>query len=157
MDAWEERFNGNPNLVIEYLKGGKSIRIKLYCETEEDAAAVVEQWGGSVRELKGEEWKTPVAKPRPVKIRDALLVTSETGEELERVRERNAGREVITIPPEMAFGTGDHVTTSTCLRFLVDIARERKGEEWSFADLGTGTGVLAVAAVKLGVGRGVRV
>ncbi len=50
----------------------------------------------------------------------------------------------------MAFGTGDHATTSTCMRFLVDIARERKNEKWSVADLGTGTGLLAIAAEKLG-------
>ncbi len=152
MDAWEERFCGNPNLVIEYLKGGKSIRIKLYCGTEKEAAAVVEQWGGSVREMKGEEWTTPVAKPRPVKVRDALLLTAESGKELEAVRQEYAGRQVITIPPEMAFGTGDHATTSSCLRQLVDISRERKGTDWSFADLGTGTGVLAIAAAKMGAG-----
>ena len=33
MDAWEERFSGNPNLVIEMVKGGKSIRIRLFCAT----------------------------------------------------------------------------------------------------------------------------
>ncbi len=59
-------------------------------------------------------------------------------------------RELIIIPPEMAFGTGDHATTSTCLRLLVDVARERKDTKWSVADLGTGTGVLAIAAAKLG-------
>ena len=31
MDAWEERFAGNPNLVIEFIKGGKSIRLQLFC------------------------------------------------------------------------------------------------------------------------------
>ena len=52
----------------------------------------------------------------------------------------------------MAFGTGDHATTSTCLRLLVDVSRERKGTPWTVADLGTGTGVLAIAARKLGAG-----
>ena len=52
----------------------------------------------------------------------------------------------------MAFGTGDHATTSTCLRLLVDVARSRKGTHWTVADLGTGTGVLAIAARKLGAG-----
>ena len=51
----------------------------------------------------------------------------------------------------MAFGTGDHATTSTCLRFLVDIARSRSGS-WSCADLGSGSGLLAIAAKKLGAG-----
>ena len=54
------------------------------------------------------------------------------------------------MPAEMAFGTGDHATTSTCLRLLVDVARERKGSEWQMLDLGCGTAVLAIAARVLG-------
>jgi len=72
--------------------------------------------------------------------------------ELAKLGQEHPGREIISIPPEMAFGTGDHATTSTCLRMLVDIARERKGVDWSVADLGTGTGLLAIAARKLGSG-----
>ena len=55
-------------------------------------------------------------------------------------------------PAELAFGTGDHATTSTCLRLLVDISREhaKGGQEWSMLDLGSGTGLLAIAAHKLG-------
>lgn len=52
----------------------------------------------------------------------------------------------------MAYVTGDHATTSTCLRLLVDVARSRKGTDWSVADLGTGTGVIAIAVRKLGSG-----
>ena len=48
-------------------------------------------------------------------------------------------------PAPDRFGTGDHATTSTCLRFLVDIAKSRPAG-WSCVDLGCGTGVLAIAA-----------
>jgi ribosomal protein L11 methyltransferase len=151
IDAWEERFCGNPNLVIEYLKGGKSIRIRIFCNTEKEAATIVEQWGGSVRHMAGSEWNKPVPPPRPVKIRDVLLLTAESQKrELAAIQKENPKRQIISIPPEMAFGTGDHATTSTCLRLLVDVARERKGANWTAADLGTGTGVLAIAANKLG-------
>jgi len=153
MDAWEERFAGNPNLVIEYLKGGKSIRIRVFCETRKVAEAIVAQFGGSVREMANAEWNKPVAPPRPVKVRDVILLTAESRpKELAALRTANPKREVIVIPPEMAFGTGDHATTSTCLRLLADVARSRKGTKWSVADLGTGTGVLAIAARKLGSG-----
>ena len=153
MDAWEERFAGNPNLVIEFIKGGKSIRLQLFCHTEKDALAVVEQFGGSVRHLAGPEWNQPVAPPRPVKVRDILLLTAETrAPEIAAIQQANPRRHLISIPPEMAFGTGDHATTSTCLRLLVDVSRERKGTPWTVADLGTGTGVLAIAARKLGAG-----
>jgi ribosomal protein L11 methyltransferase len=151
MDAWEERFSGNPNLVIEYLKGGKSIRVRLFCNTEKEAKEVFKRFGGSVRKVAGSEWNKPVATPRPVKVRDALLLTAETRpKEFAVIRMAHPGRHIISIPPEMAFGTGDHATTSTCLRLLVDVARARKGTDWTVADLGTGTGVLAIAACKLG-------
>jgi ribosomal protein L11 methyltransferase len=151
MDAWEERFAGNPNLVIEYLKGGKSIRIRLFCMSESQAQDVRRRFGGSIRKFAGEEWNKPLVPPRPVKVRNVFLITAETrARDLEALRREHPGRELISIPPEMAFGTGDHATTSTCLRLLVDISRERRGRDWSVADLGTGTGVLALAARKLG-------
>lgn len=151
IDAWEERFAGNPNLVIEYLKGGKSIRVRLFCKTEKEANAVCERFGGTFRKVAGEEWNKPVAPPRPLKVRDVFLLTAETrAKELAALRKAHPQRGIIIIPPEMAFGTGDHATTSTCLRLLVDVARERKDRSWSVADLGTGTGVLAIAARKLG-------
>ena len=153
MDAWEERFAGNPNLVIEMIKGGKSIRIQLFCNTQQEADAVVAQFGGSVRKMANAEWNKPVEAPRPVKVRDVFVLTAEKRpKELAAIKEENPKREVIVIPPEMAFGTGDHATTSTCLRLLVDVARSRKGTDWTVADIGTGTGVLAIAARKLGSG-----
>lgn len=153
MDAWEERFAGNPNLVIEYLKGGKSIRVRLFCNTEKEAKEVFHRFGGSVRKVAGSEWNKPVAPPRPVKVRDVFVLTAETRpKEIAAIQKANPKRQIISIPPEMAFGTGDHATTSTCLRLLVDVARERNNTVWTVADLGTGTGVLAIAAKKLGAG-----
>jgi ribosomal protein L11 methyltransferase len=153
MDAWEERFAGNPNLVIEYLKGGQSIRIRVFCETEKAALAISTQFGGTVRKVSGADWNKPVAPPRPVKVRDVFLLTAETqSKAIAAIQKANPKRQIISIPPEMAFGTGDHATTSTCLRMLVDIGRERKGTDWTVADLGAGTGVLAIAARKLGAG-----
>jgi ribosomal protein L11 methyltransferase len=50
----------------------------------------------------------------------------------------------------MAFGTGEHATTAMCLRHLADIASLHRASEWSFLDLGTGSGILAMAARLLG-------
>lgn len=153
IDAWEERFAGNPNLVIEYIKGGKSVRVRLFCESEKAAAAVVKQFGGSVRQVKSEEWSKPAKLPNPIKIRDVFLITGESEKlALEKLGREFPGRKIISIPPEMAFGTGDHATTSTCLRLLVDLAKKRKNSDWTVADLGCGSGVLAIAAEKLGAG-----
>lgn len=151
IDAWEERFSGNPNFVLEYIKGGKSVRLQVYCQNQKEADGIKKQFGGSVRKVKDAEWNKAPELPKPLKIRDAFLVSAESDpKKIKEISLKHPTREVIVIPPEMAFGTGDHATTSTCLRFLVDIARERKGEPWSVADLGTGTGLLAIAARKLG-------
>lgn len=150
IDAWEERFAGNPNLVIEFLRSGKSVRLQLFCATLQEAEEVREQWGGSVRRMSG-DWMKQAAPPPPIKIRNTFLLTQESEPAaLANLQRQHPGRGIISLPAEMAFGTGDHATTSSCLRLLVDIAGERKGLRWSMADLGCGTGVLAVAAHKLG-------
>jgi ribosomal protein L11 methyltransferase len=56
-----------------------------------------------------------------------------------------AGLEEIVIDPGQAFGTGAHDTTRLCLELLCEL--EPAG---AFADLGCGSGVLAIAAAKLG-------
>jgi ribosomal protein L11 methyltransferase len=151
IDAWEERFSGNPNFVMEYIKGGKSVRLQIYCQNQKEAYVIKKQFGGSIRKVKDAEWNKDPDLPKPLKIRDVFLISAESDpKKLKELSRAHPKREVIVIPPEMAFGTGDHATTSTCLRFLVDISRERKDKSWSVADLGTGTGLLAIAARKLG-------
>ncbi|MDP2158782.1 MAG: 50S ribosomal protein L11 methyltransferase [Nitrospirota bacterium] len=54
----------------------------------------------------------------------------------------------IIIDPGMVFGTGHHETTRTCLCMIEKIARS--GSKKSFLDIGTGTGILAIGAARLG-------
>ena len=59
------------------------------------------------------------------------------------------GRAVITLDPGLAFGTGTHETTALCLETLDE--RVKGGER--VLDIGTGSGILAIAALKLGAAR----
>ena len=80
---------------------------------------------------------------RPVVVGRALTIAPpwETPAASERL--------VLTIEPGRAFGTGHHGTTATCLELLESlVAAERPARA---IDLGTGSGILAIAAARLGV------
>ncbi len=59
--------------------------------------------------------------------------------------------EEITIDPGQAFGTGGHATTRFCLQLLLELASADPARG-PLLDVGTGSGVLAIAAAKLGYG-----
>jgi ribosomal protein L11 methyltransferase len=61
-----------------------------------------------------------------------------------------SGRLALVIEPGRAFGTGHHASTAGCLEALEALVEPAPS---SALDLGTGSGILAIAAVRLGVGR----
>src|SRR4029077_16354348 len=73
-----------------------------------------------------------------------LIISSVGGTLVSRLC-RHKGRRHIIIPASLAFGTGEHVTTAMSLRFLEELTR-CWNPGWSLADLGTGSGILALAA-----------
>lgn len=152
MDAWEALFAGDPRLVISRFAGRDTIQVEVFCEKKREAEKLAKAFGGKIREVRVQNWAamTPEAPP-PVKVRDALLITSAIkAGELAELAKGHPRRKIISIPPELAFGTGHHATTSTMLRMLVDHAKANQGRSWTMLDLGAGSGVLAIAAEKLG-------
>ncbi|KOS02382.1 50S ribosomal protein L11 methyltransferase [Paenibacillus polymyxa] len=79
---------------------------------------------------------------KPLRVSDRLTIKP-TWEDYEPASE---AEKIIELDPGMAFGTGTHPTTSLCLRTLESVIKG--GEE--VIDVGTGSGILAIGAVKLG-------
>lgn len=87
-----------------------------------------------------ESWKRHF---KPIEIGPFLLVKPPWSR-----RRPRKGQRVVILNPGLSFGTGHHPTTLFCLQQL---ARCRRiGQRQSFLDIGTGSGILAIAAAKLG-------
>jgi ribosomal protein L11 methyltransferase len=85
-----------------------------------------------------EEWEKNV---NAIEISDNLVIKPTFREYEER-----PGQLIITIDPKMSFGTGEHQTTKLVLRFVEKYITDGA----KVLDVGSGTGVLAITAVKLG-------
>src|SRR3954470_21983338 len=103
----------------------------------EVGGVIVEVSGREVPDDWAERWKR---FHRPVLIGGTLYVRPPWEEPAVRPRVTE-----IVIDPGQAFGTGTHPTTALCLELMLDL--KPRG---SFADLGCGSGVLAIAAAKIG-------
>ena len=94
----------------------------------------------SVREVADQDWLGEWKKSwQPVEVGERFIIAPPWSEIFDA-----HNRIVIRIEPGMAFGTGTHETTSLCL-----VAIEKYFAGGSFLDVGTGTGILAIAAAKL--------
>ena len=60
---------------------------------------------------------------------------------------------IIRLDPGLAFGSGTHPTTALCLRWLDTLATQGELQGRSVLDFGCGSGILALAALKLGAAR----
>jgi ribosomal protein L11 methyltransferase len=92
------------------------------------------------RENWAESWKRHF---QPLEISSKLLVLPSWSQ-----RRPKAGQSVVVLDPGLSFGTGHHPTTAFCLEQIA--AWRDTSREQSFLDIGTGSGILAIAASKLG-------
>lgn len=156
-----ESLFGRPPVIHLNLKTNRTT-ISLFLEKHEEADApllarlreglsVIRESGlstGAARIrrtiVEGEDWAESWKRHfKPFEIGRALLVKPSWSR-----RRARKNQKVIVLDPGLSFGTGQHPTTRFCLEALVRCRGD--GTPQSFLDMGTGTGILAIAAAKLG-------
>jgi ribosomal protein L11 methyltransferase len=96
----------------------------------------------SWHEVQEEDWATSWKQYfHPIKVGENIIIKPSWEE-----YERSAEDIIIELDPGMAFGTGTHHTTQLCIRCLEEIVQK----DYVVFDVGTGSGILSVAAAKLG-------
>jgi ribosomal protein L11 methyltransferase len=113
--------------------------------------AILEQWSSDARcaigvsELLDRDWQEAwKATIHAARVSERVVVKPSW-----EAWEAQPGDCVIEIDPGMSFGTGLHFTTQSCLRFIDRVMQAEPVDR--FCDLGCGSGILSIAAVKLGV------
>ncbi len=118
---------------VERVRASLAEALRVYGLTSSDVREM------KFREVEGRDWLAEWKKGwRPVEV--GRFVVAPPWSEVEE----GGGRLVIRVEPGMAFGTGTHETTRLCLAAI-----EKHFRGMSFLDVGTGTGILAIAAAKL--------
>jgi ribosomal protein L11 methyltransferase len=122
--------------VVEYAVYGAPGELPAMPELRAAAGgALVEVATSEIADDWGERWRE---FHRPITVAGALSVRAPW-------HDRSATPIEIVIDPGQAFGTGSHATTRLCLELLLSVPTRGP-----FLDLGCGSGVLAIAAARLG-------
>ena len=149
-DAWRERlsFLGTA-LVVHSRPGSKLLRLEVYAPAK-TLRQLHAAFGGKLERIDTVKIAEKANAPRrPQRINRDLAVMDVHGS---WPTKRAKPRILLRIAGAMAFGTGEHATTAACLRFLHhESAKLESG--WTALDIGTGSGILAIAAEKLGAKR----
>ena len=128
--------DGYVNRVIEYMTG-------LFAAAGDDES----QPAIAVNLIPDEDWnKKWKSFFQPLKITDRIVIKPSW-----RNYHRLEGEIIVELDPGMAFGTGTHPSTSMCLKVIDELEGmlARKGK-LRMLDVGTGSGILAIAAAKVG-------
>lgn len=147
LPSFEESNSSSPVLVA-YLRPSRGAALEGLKENLSRLG-----WSFTTGAYKDQDWSVKwKARLKPVKVtyKGRSVIVKPTWKKARRKR----GDVVIDIDPGMAFGTGGHATTRMCLKAIVSLVLG-KGVKGGLLDVGTGTGVLAIAAKKLGVKKAV--
>ena len=131
---WTNRYEQNLRLIagnelaIIERPDRKRLQIEVASNQRRELLKLAKQFGGQIQKLPADWLKRSLRrKTKPIKI----------------------GSRRLTIPAGAAFGTGEHATTAMSLRLLEKVSRDWD-PGWSIIDLGTGSGIFALAAKVLG-------
>lgn len=109
-----------------------------------DCGLVVEPASISIRQLRAEDWAESWKRHfKPIEVGSRLLIKPSWSR-----RPPRRGQKVMVLDPGLSFGTGQHPTTAFCLEQLAQYRRSNL--EQAMLDVGCGSGILAIAAAKLG-------
>lgn len=146
-EEWDERLRFLPpgSVLMRTWPESNALKIEAFCD-KRTADSLVKNFGGRATALSAQVWTGDAGTPRaPIPIRGRLRIFADAA-----AWKRDGSRACdLLIPAGMAFGTGDHATTATCLRLLCD-AIATLPQDWRALDAGCGSGILAIAAEKLG-------
>jgi ribosomal protein L11 methyltransferase len=122
------------------------VRAKLLAQLKTLHAAGIDVGPGkiTVKKLKRQDWAESWKKHfKPIQVGDALLIKPSWSRLLPKKNQA-----CVVLDPGLSFGTGQHATTLFCLEQLVRCRQPHARQ--SFLDIGTGSGILAISAAKLG-------
>ncbi len=138
-----------PGLVVHGHPGRPTIQLEVYAPDQE-LRRLQRTHGGRIEKIDPVALVARANAPRrPRQLAGDIGIIDAHGS---WPASRRRPRILLRITGAMAFGTGEHATTAACLRFLRDEAA-RQADAWTVLDIGTGSGILAIAASKLGAAR----
>lgn len=127
----------------------KRLQLEVASRSRAELQKLTKQFGGRVEKLESDWLKrfSQKRKTKPLRIGKRLVIVHTP-----KSREAGSFPYSLIIPIGAAFGTGEHGTTAMSLRLLEKLTRNWK-PGWSMVDLGTGSGILALAAECFGATR----
>jgi ribosomal protein L11 methyltransferase len=137
-------------VVTAYLEKLPAPQRSLRAELESSLGDMRVAWGDSrmakltIKRLPRENWAESWKRHfRPIEVGRRLLIKPGWSR-----RRAKAGQRTVILDPGLSFGTGQHPTTLFCLQQIARCRREVVPQ--SLLDIGCGSGILAIAAAKLG-------
>jgi ribosomal protein L11 methyltransferase len=140
-DLWEAGSTG----IVELEDRADSARLRAFFDDDAQQAELQARFGGEAQPADLRDWVAFAREHlQPMEIGERLFVIPEWRDDA-----TPPGRIRITINAGLAFGTGAHETTRLCLEAI----ERHVGPGATVVDIGTGSGILSEAAIKLGAAR----